>query len=318
MILLIPEIIYTISKFLDSSTKSSCVVVCKTWNRNVFWTSKEILQKLQYCCLKGQTEMFTRLLGHHRLNLTSKSLTSVLNTASAHGHVDIVNILLDSRVTSPMLGKLPLRLACRYGQFDVVKRLLRDHRIDPSESLDEAVAKGCYEIVECLLSDQRVKLTANIIMNAVKRGTVPVLDRILTVRSNTQFRYNYRKALKVAVRRGRLGILNRLLTDNVDTDPTRSYKAAFIVSIRYGKLPIMLRLLEYGVNGTIALRNRAIREASTFGHDILLRYLLNDRDVDPANRENYSFFTALEKGHTHIIHTLLQDTRIDISGLFNF
>src|SRR6185503_9095679 len=79
-----------------------------------------------------------------------------IRIASQKGHIDIVRLLLeDTRVDPSEFDNQALYNACSYHHLKVVKLLLTDPRVDPStqNNLALSCAAGCIKIVEFLLED---------------------------------------------------------------------------------------------------------------------------------------------------------------------
>jgi ankyrin repeat protein len=84
-----------------------------------------------------------------------------IRTASYHGRVDVVRVLLqDPRVIPSTVDNLPIRVAAQHGNVELVKLLLADPRVDPAckndTPLNEAARNGHAEVVSLLLADSRV------------------------------------------------------------------------------------------------------------------------------------------------------------------
>ncbi len=317
MVLFTPEIIYTITKFLDSDTKAKCSEVCATWNRNIYWTSDDFFRKLGWCSLKGYTDIVTGMLNHNRIHFSSHGFNSALNTASAHGHVGIVDELLRHHKNDLLIHRgrsfkgLALNLACRYGHLDVVKRLLHEPLIKLlARDLHKAIIGGHHEIIEWVLEQRIVELNQQILIKIIKRGTVPTLDRALIYSSKRGHAYDHLHMMTFAAYKGKLGMLNRLLMDR-----NAFRKGVLLTAIRYNRIHIVLRLLE--LQPPIKVKNKAIQKACRFGRCEILRYLLSDPEVDPTLDENLALYVAIENGHTHIVEILMEDDRIDCDRILN-
>ena len=85
----------------------------------------------------------------------------LLGRACQMGHIDIVRILLaDPRVDPSDYDNFAIRKASQYGRFEVVKLLLADPRVDPTVYDNKAIRwasrYGRLEVVDLLLADSRV------------------------------------------------------------------------------------------------------------------------------------------------------------------
>lgn len=99
-----------------------------------------------------------------RLIDPSSNNSFALRYSCERGYLSVVKKLLkDSRVNPNRIGRLesPLDIACRCGFLDIVKVLIADGRVNPSEkdNYNLAVAKfmGHFDIENFLLQDSRVQ-----------------------------------------------------------------------------------------------------------------------------------------------------------------
>jgi len=88
-----------------------------------------------------------------------------IRAASKHGHLSVVNRLLqDERVDPSSQDSYAILLASKYGHLSVVNRLLQDERVDPSATSNLAIQyaseRGHLSVVEQLLQDKRVDPSA--------------------------------------------------------------------------------------------------------------------------------------------------------------
>ena len=68
-----------------------------------------------------------------------------LSLATQHGHVDVVQLLLDDKRVKPEASDCDaLRKACKYGNVDVVRMLLKDGRSDPTVRENICIATAAY------------------------------------------------------------------------------------------------------------------------------------------------------------------------------
>jgi Ankyrin repeats (3 copies) len=102
-------------------------------------------------------------------NLNMKPQELFNNWASNNGHLEIVKELLkDKRVDPSDDNNYAIRWASENGHLEVVKELLKDKRVDPSANNNEAIRwasqYGHLEVVKELLKDKRVidKLTPSL------------------------------------------------------------------------------------------------------------------------------------------------------------
>lgn len=59
-----------------------------------------------------------------------------------------------------------------------------------------------------------------------------------------------------------------------------------------------------------SITNMPIRMASKYGHLEIVRLLLDDKRVDPTDRDNDAIWSAYENGHVDVVKLLLKDERV--------
>lgn len=119
----------------------------------------------------------------------------MLCSAVCIGNLDIVELLLSTDGVNPQekSGLYPIQFAAKEGNIHIVKRLLKDPRVDPSVDADSALVeaiKGNYsELVGLLLQDPRVANPVEFIGVACKRGSVETLQVLLESPRMTETKY---------------------------------------------------------------------------------------------------------------------------------
>ena len=96
--------------------------------------------------------------------VTAYDVFSAFHTACEHGNTEIVDKLMkDKRLDPSSLFNKSLKSACEYGFVDIVGILLKDARVKPTESsnavLHLALKCGQNDVVECLLKEPGVDAT---------------------------------------------------------------------------------------------------------------------------------------------------------------
>ncbi|KAJ3216432.1 hypothetical protein HDU67_009486 [Dinochytrium kinnereticum] len=199
---------------------------------------------LEKACLNGHTQLLTLLLADPRLN-PSINNNYLLRRISVKGDLPIFNLLLtDPRVSPTSWRNESLRNACKHGHVDIVRALLRDGRCDPGDlngvtirecvgsgevvrvllgdprvdprvveagedALARACFRGCREVVEALLEDERVWVTPQSLFRACEGGHVDILGLLL--RHPRSEGVDASDALRVAVGKGDRGVLEELM-----------------------------------------------------------------------------------------------------------
>ncbi len=124
---------------------------------------KDYIQ-FRYFILYNDPNKFLELYKVSKLDMSFDDNESI-GWASIKGHTEIVKILLeDPRVDPSDRNNLAIRLASENGHIEIVKLLLKDPRVDPSDYNNYAIiyasTKGHAEIVKLLLADPRVDPSA--------------------------------------------------------------------------------------------------------------------------------------------------------------
>lgn len=88
-------------------------------------------------------------------------MDGVIRVASEHGNFNLVKLLLeDSRVNPSAISNESIRLASENGHFNIIQLLLADKRVDPSDEHNTAVVeamKNCHiDVVNLLLTNYMV------------------------------------------------------------------------------------------------------------------------------------------------------------------
>ena len=151
----VPHILEKILLFLDYETYKKCSKVSIAWNEILMSKSfqrkaKSVFQEeiekdqedLWWAVKKSNTEEIMELLnsGFLDVNFWYASFyipnNTLLCTAAAHAHKDVVKLLLDKGAIidkAHYWGDTPLNVAALYDRIDVVKVLL-DHGADPNKA----------------------------------------------------------------------------------------------------------------------------------------------------------------------------------------
>lgn len=180
---------------------------------------------------------------------------------------------------------ITIGLASKYGNFNKVKSLLKDPRVDPSAENNSAIIlaseNGHLDVVRLLLSDHRVD---------------PSSDSNL--------------AIQMASKNGHAGIV-RLLLSNKSVDPSDNNNYAIKWSSRNGHLDVVRLLLNNKSVDPSYNNNYAIRWSSRNNHLDVVKLLLNDKSVDPSVDNNRVIRYAIKNNHLDMVKLLLKDERVD-------
>eukprot|EP01118_Nematostelium_gracile_P020108 TRINITY_DN9640_c0_g2_i1.p1 TRINITY_DN9640_c0_g2~~TRINITY_DN9640_c0_g2_i1.p1 ORF type:complete len:213 (-),score=24.36 TRINITY_DN9640_c0_g2_i1:26-571(-) len=121
--------------------------------------------------------------------------------------------------------------ACERGYFAIVKRMLKDERVNPSAKHNLAITLACrnghLEVVNHLLENERVDPSFGPIHKACRMGHLAIVQRLLEDPRVDPFISN--KALSKAIKHGHLSVVKRLLEDdriNVSEDINKAIQEA--------------------------------------------------------------------------------------------
>lgn len=205
---------------------------------------------------KGQDQMALHFLNFAAYD-PSINDNSLIREACRDGQLDTVKVLLKcDRIDPGCVSDYPIRIASLNGDSAMVTLLLKDLRVDPSalnnQAIIQACEKGCVSVLELLLNDGRIDPTCY---------------------NNLPFRS--------ACLNGHIQVARLLLNDS-RVDPTD-------------------------------MNNLGFRGASENGYVDVVNMLLEDKRVDPASHDQHALNAACQEGHLQVILALMGDDRIDPS-----
>lgn len=230
-----------------------------------------------------------------------------------------------------------LSAASREGFTDVVELVLKDERVDPSASNNQAIIlaseNGRSKIVDLLLNAKNFIPGGNAIYSASASGNVEILKKLLEYKKEDPSgngniltfdpAANNNSAIIRASDLGFDQVIKILLSDP-RVDPSDDDNAAIINASSGGHTKIVEMLLQDPRVDPTAKNNKAIRLASRNTNpeiiDMLLKYEREDPlsgdiiRVDPSVYNNIALRSAvILSGNTEIIKSLLSDPRVDPS-----
>jgi ankyrin repeat protein len=183
-------ILEEVFEYLDVGDWYSTMLTCKLWlekGRRVFDPSKCLMKSLIRACERHMYESVRHTLRDPRV-LNSSSFpwygAKALQVSCMHGYTDLVRLLLSH--ADPSNDKnLSLCYAVQFGHADIVELLLSDQRIDPSinqNTLKFACRFGYDRVVQLLLddgrTDPRVEYHSPVYI-AIKRGWTNIVTMLL-------------------------------------------------------------------------------------------------------------------------------------------
>ena len=130
--------------------------------------ASETKSQLFQLCTDGNLTTLKDLITKQGLNpteLKDPSGLTLLHLACQHGHLDIVQYLINDQNCNPETttpnGRTPLHFACTSGHLHIVKCLITDHKCDPHLTdndgytpLDAASERGNIKTVKYLITEQ--------------------------------------------------------------------------------------------------------------------------------------------------------------------
>lgn len=177
----------------------------------------------------GNLEMVNLLLA----DVNPSAGCIAITEAAAHGHAEVVKLLLTQWSNPAADDNIAIRLASRDGHTSVVEVLLGDPRVNPSAIKNSAIKLasmyGRTEIVKLLLADPRVRLSDDgyELMQASYNNHYETLKFLLGVtRTSLQ---NFRAAIKDATIKNREQLLS-LWFNHYKTEGDRKLYDTFIKS----------------------------------------------------------------------------------------
>lgn len=247
-----------------------------------------------------------------------------LRQACRNGDLDVVRQLLRRNDVDPACqNNLPLRLACRYGHECIVKALLqKSQSVDPSSRNNEAIrlasSAGHYRIVRHLLDLGRVSpdaLESQSLVLACINGHVDVVD-ILLGDGRVDMTALVNAPIRYASAAGHKKIVDILLHHD-RVRPDSFLNEAIRKASANGHVHVVNRLLEDNRVDPAALDNEAIRMASENGHLRVVSRLLEDNRVNPAALDDVAIRKASMNGHVNVVVRLRKDNRVNPAALNN-
>ncbi|KAJ5123218.1 hypothetical protein N7448_009315 [Penicillium atrosanguineum] len=224
---------------------------------------------------EGNKEIVKLLLKHDPsiVHATSGCGDRALKIAISRGHIEVVKILLTQSIIDPSEN-----------QQDLDEIMGGSYHLKNKEPLNEALAGGNEELVRILMEDGRFKLDRNS-LSAASEGGNEILVKMCLQGAFHRDQYWEKCPLSCAASEGHEGIM-RLLLDDGRLDPSEKD--------RYGRTPLHC--------------------AASGGHENLVRILLDRDDVDPDVKDMSTvtpLSDAAKCGHTGVMKLLLGSDKVD-------
>ncbi|KAJ7138321.1 ankyrin repeat-containing domain protein [Mycena epipterygia] len=261
---------------------------------------------------------------------------SVLLGASAHGHMEIVQLLLKKGADIDSNNGGPLRVACKQGHIAIV-RLLLEKGADSNtadekygSTLEGASGAGHAEIVQLLLEHGTdiVRENGRALRAACRQGHLDIVSLLLEKGAEINEKdVTCGSVLQAACASGHTQIVRFLLQNGANVDGGALEAAAsrqgnlfqsnwnpeYTTVMVPHRTELVCVLLENGADVGRG-KDAALRAASRAGHIEVVQILLdNGADVNASGEEGRIFQTACRGGHEETVKLLLKNGA-DING----
>jgi ankyrin repeat protein len=310
-------------------------------------------------CKNGHVETLRLLLDDARINPTGNDQWCCgIQLAAERGNLSVVKMLIEDGRHPPDSFVKALAAACKKGQLPVVRCILDDYDVDPSDQKNIAFLMACkhgqLDIVVYLLKDKRVNPTAEGsagFTSAIENGHMHVV-RLLQddARMGGVGDGIASEAFSKACAKGQVAMVRFLCDPNTGiVNPSANDNDAVIRASANGHSEVVKLLLEDERVDPAARDQEALCAACSISHDEyksddeagdsdkntgpddcatqerhhkgateIVRLLLQDYRVDPGVNENMPLGQACREGHTEIVKLLLAHDGVDPAGDGNY
>jgi ankyrin repeat protein len=273
--------------------------------RKGVWNVKEKLEEtdLNEPCRTGKLEIVKDKVGK---GLCKNTMNTALAIASCHGHLQIVQFLVENGAEPHYQNNYAVRLAAVLGRTDVVKFLL-EHGADKDQALQSII------IAEHIIGDNRYDYDETYYGNLFHH--FETTDLLIEKGAHKN------KALNFACEQGKLTFVKILVEKGAEVSFENHYPVRAASSNGY--LQIVKFLKEKGADIT-ALNNHAVRSACLFGHLETVKFL-HENGADLTAKNNIALKNACDNGYLEVVKYLVEngvDVTVDdnypLCGSVNF
>ncbi|KAJ3089709.1 hypothetical protein HK100_007671 [Physocladia obscura] len=269
---------------------------------------------------------------HLQIDPSRDNNIAIIDTASLGDLRAVETLLCDRRVDRTANRNLPIRYASRWIHADVIARLLKDERVDPTDMNNEGIRVACAQIfkgprankpeepavVQVLLSDPRVDPSVNqneCLRSAMMYNHVEIFQLLINDQ-RLDLTYNNNNVLVTAVIDyvTSLDILEILLA--CERVKPEAQDNLCIRTICKSKIQVPFKLKTLLADPRInpgACDNEAFINAVKHNGAQIIKILLQDSRINPAARNSEALISAVWNSDQEVINMLLSDQRINVS-----
>lgn len=270
---------------------------------------------LALATLGGQYQLVARIWKSDRnlpifVGTMNVRMPLLCNMPFLAGHEDIVRLLLSSRDYWQACLHLHAEFALRFNRPSLFRLICDLCHIGPSEhpSLATAAKRGLEDVVKLCL-DKGADVNEywghewDIALSAAAFNGYKNIVRLLLANGADPHGCENKYPLWYAAKRGHKDVVEILLATGAVPCPDCNYRCPLVSAAHNGHAHIVECFLRMGLHEEAAVV--ALVYAASRGHETVVRLMIQ-HGVDKNGTERWSpMVAALERGHTHIIRTLL-------------
>ena len=302
---------------------------------------------LHEACLQGHTDLVRELVCKHGANLSAKDNENedALMYAVRGGHKYLVGVLIEEfqfniNKSRSNQGRTPLHVACLQGHTDLVRELVKKHKVDHSakdnDALVYAVRGGHNDLVGVLIKEFHF----NVNKSRSNQGRTPLHEACLQGHTDLvrELVYEHKAdcsakdnknedALMYAVRGGHkylVGVLIEEFQFNINESQTNQGRTPLHVACLQGHTDLVRELIEKHKadrNAKDNGGNDVLMYAVRGGHKYLVRVLIEDFHFNvnksQSNQERTPLHEACLQGHTDLAREIVKKHRANCSAKDN-
>lgn len=251
--------------------------------------------------------------------LTLKGIPMIINNflfkeAIRQNAFELVKIMLHDPAIDPTdssemppdapKAKVPIKLAAERGWIDIVRLLLTYPQVNPTYGLIGAIGFDHYETAALLLDDPRTICDEHHLIFAIERDYYDLFEKIVSKFNPIP---DQNRLLAYAGQFGAEKITLKLLQDPL-IDPNAYQGNSWIMAARNGHEKTLRLLLQDPRVNPSAYNNRVIHAAVLSGNLNVVKLLMADPRVDPSIQNNLPLKVALKNKNYEMASYLYQNS----------